>query len=119
MKNVTNSTFMLARINGLICLNATTGGAGTVFRLPPLLPLHLCQTGRSNRHSAVALTSTGHRTKSCGLLAPGRVMSCGLLRLVMSCGLLGLTPGANPAVAEGAEDMFGLLGPVVPDPVEA
>src|ERR1700693_295050 len=77
------------------------------------------KTGGPNRHSSVALTRTGHRTKSCGLLAPGKVRSCGLLRLVMSCGLLGLTPGAHPAVVQEAEDMFGLLGPVVPDPVDA
>src|SRR5258708_25267488 len=43
-----------------------------------------------------ALGSAGDRRKSCGLLAPGKVMSCGLLRLVMSCGLLGLTPGGYP-----------------------
>src|SRR5450432_2491420 len=43
-----------------------------------------------------AFGSAGERTKSCGLLAPGRVRSCGLLRWVRSCGLLGLTPGGYP-----------------------
>ena len=44
----------------------------------------------------VALGSAGSRTKSCRLLAPGKVRFCGLPRLVRSCGLLGFTPGPNP-----------------------
>src|SRR5258708_35390087 len=43
-----------------------------------------------------AFGSAGERTKSCGLLAPGRVRSCGLPRGVRPCGLLGLTPGGYP-----------------------
>src|SRR5215469_12181599 len=43
----------------------------------------------------------GERTRSCGLAAPGNVMSLGLPRWVMSFGLLGLTPGGYPWARAG------------------
>jgi hypothetical protein len=61
------------------------------------------------------------RFKSRGLLPPGLVMSCGLLRLVKSCGLLGFAPGACPTVppfGDGlADGLVGVkIGPVSPPP---
>src|SRR5260370_14305315 len=69
-----------------------------------------------NRFSASSPWIGRHRFKSCGLLAPGRVRSCGLLRLVRSCELPGVAPGASPRFGAGAKP--GLRGLVMLDPVD-
>src|SRR6185436_9792670 len=66
---------------------------------PPPVPACAAERRRFGLRARQIACSYGLPVKSCGLLAPDLVRSCGLPRLLRSCGLLGFIAAPFPTVA--------------------